>query len=163
MRNLRMKFFDHPWVFKTRRGWYRVTRVPSDVEHIYQRARRGWSDRDTYSMDYTIAQQLDEMFTSFIRHFEVDGHGAPMSFHEAIAEDQLPEEERDAIQDARDQEYITNLKTIRDGFREYHEYANKSSFDFESMEAYMDEDVRTFKNVKKSCTLMGEIFPGLWW
>lgn len=52
----------------------RVLDIPRDMRHLYQRATRGWSDRDTYNFD----EHLARVIAGGVRH--IKGHTRGVSF-----------------------------------------------------------------------------------
>lgn len=60
------------WKVRSPRDWYYSTK------YFIQRGRRGWSDRDTWSLDDHLAEILPPM----LRHLKEHKHGIPMAMFE---------------------------------------------------------------------------------
>jgi hypothetical protein len=77
--DLRREYQAKPWHYKTRmwfkRKWktYMVPAPHMKVKWFIQRGRRGWADRDTWSLDVYIATMLRDTLPYLAEH----GHGYP--------------------------------------------------------------------------------------
>ncbi|MCL2738756.1 MAG: hypothetical protein FWE30_04845 [Bacteroidales bacterium] len=58
------------------RIFYKIKEFPQDVKHIYQRARKGYSYRDLWSIDYWFMEIMPKMLTDFKKNL----HGCPAQF-----------------------------------------------------------------------------------
>ncbi|MCL2649488.1 MAG: hypothetical protein FWD60_00495 [Candidatus Azobacteroides sp.] len=58
------------------RIFYKIKEFPRDVKHIYQRARKGYSYRDLWSIDYWFMEIMPKMLTDFKKNL----HGCPAQF-----------------------------------------------------------------------------------
>ena len=54
----------------------KIKEFPQDVKHIYQRARKGYSYRDLWSIDYWFMEIMPKMLTDFKKNL----HGCPAQF-----------------------------------------------------------------------------------
>jgi hypothetical protein len=110
-------------------------------------------------MDYALARQLDGQFESFIKRFDEEQggfNGAPMSFSDAWTHDN-----DEAWMEAKNQEWLETLRTIRQGFRDYHMHFDNS------YKLSLEDDIvasqKVHDGVVESLRLMGEHWEGLWW
>ena len=58
------------------RIFYKIKELPQDIKHIYQRARKGYSYRDLWSIDYWFMEIMPKMLTDFKKNL----HGCPAQF-----------------------------------------------------------------------------------
>jgi hypothetical protein len=76
--------------YRVRRFWSRLCRWPGNrlqaLRMFYQRGRRGWSDGDASTLDYTVAKLLASMLAYHAAH----AHGFPGE-HANFPEGQTPE------------------------------------------------------------------------
>jgi len=54
----------------------KIKYFPQDVKHVYQRARKGYSFRDLWSIDYWFMEMMPKMLTDFKKNL----HGCPAQF-----------------------------------------------------------------------------------
>ena len=111
--------------------------VKRSVDYFIQRGRRGFSDRDLWSMDLYFARVLAEA----VGEFRKNTHGYPAYFESSVPGE--GEQEWDAI-----------LLRIQEGFQFY--VANSDGFD--SLVA----DSESEKRFKEAWDLMGEHYASLW-
>jgi len=58
------------------RIFYKIKEFPQDIKHIYQRARKGYSYRDLWNIDYWFMEIMPEMLTDLKKN----NRGCPMQF-----------------------------------------------------------------------------------
>jgi len=54
----------------------KIKEFPQDIKHRYQRAKKGYSYRDLWSIDYWFMEIMPEMLTEFKKNL----HGCPAQF-----------------------------------------------------------------------------------
>jgi hypothetical protein len=64
------RFFKNTKIFHPRDIYY-------DIKYFIQRGRRGWSDRDAWSIDWYLCEPT--MMPAFLHHLKAHKHGTPMS------------------------------------------------------------------------------------
>lgn len=87
-------YLTHPWVFVA--DFFRAIRLG------WQRATRGYSDTDTYSIDFFLIEMLPELFTQYRDNL----HGYPCTFTENEWDEYLTKN------------IIEPLKFVREVYRE---------------------------------------------
>ena len=58
------------------RIFYKIKEFPQNIKHIYQRAKKGYSYRDLWSIDHWFMEIMPEMLTEFKKNL----HGCPAQF-----------------------------------------------------------------------------------
>ena len=58
------------------RIYYKIKEFPQDVKHVYQRARKGYSYRDVWSIDYWFMRIMPKMLVDLKKNL----HGCPAQF-----------------------------------------------------------------------------------
>ena len=58
------------------RIFYKIKEFPQDVKHVYQRARKGYSYRDVWSIDYWFMEIMPKM----LEDLKKSKHGCPAQF-----------------------------------------------------------------------------------
>ena len=58
------------------RIFYKIKEFPSDIRHVYQRAKKGYSYRDLWSIDYWFMEMMPKMLTDYKKNL----HGCPAQF-----------------------------------------------------------------------------------
>jgi hypothetical protein len=71
------RFFANTKVFHPRDIYY-------DIKYFIQRGRRGWSDRDAWSIDWYLCEPT--MMPAFLRRLKAHKHGTPMTMFPTEAE-----------------------------------------------------------------------------
>lgn len=123
-----------------------VLATPRRIKGFIHRGRYGWAEQDTWSMDYSLAKQLDSMFRGFV---EVSKH----------------------IVDYDEDDTASIALDIADGFAAYVAYQDKewsTGIDpREDFDLYMDRDKEEYERaramVQRSCELMGQHWQRFWW
>lgn len=136
-----------------------IRNLPFTIRCLIHRARHGWSARDNWSMDFALAEELDGRFAEFITHFDGPDafNGPPMTMQ------QMWEKGEDREWMARhEQEWLSDLRTIRKGFRDYWMTA-ENSYKIEDIDERIQAEKDASDGVRKSLELMGKWWEGLWW
>jgi hypothetical protein len=144
--------------YRVIRAYEGVRAIPFEIRCFVHRGKHGWSVKDNWSMDYTLAKQLDTQFAEF--HTRFDGPdafcGAPMSFVEDwkhANDEQWMEEYRQA--------WLDDLRTIRKGFHDY--WVTQDNSWKLDMEQRMQAEKDASEGIRRSLSLMAKWWEGLWW
>lgn len=120
------------------RGKNNVVEFPYKVKHFIHRGRYGWATPDTWSMDYTLAKQLEGLFRNFV------------------------DASSDLIDYSQDTT-ATRALEIADGFKYYCDYQEREWNGDISIDEWEHEYDLAMAEVQKSCELMGKYWSHFWW
>ena len=116
------------WYYAPLRVWRAFLNIPWELKYATQRFLRGWSDKDTWSMDFYLLSILPEM----LKHLANNLNGCPASFYDESA----PENQR------LDKWKSVLLKAAK-GFEQRREWES----DYTEMLGYeWDDEKATFSN-----------------
>lgn len=140
------------------RGVSNVRDTPTNIKWFFHRGRHGWSPRENWSMDYALSKQLDEQFEEFIQYFDPESEkyccGGPVPANELLNED-FDEEANSAA-------FLADLKTIRQGFRNYRLNVD-NNHKIKNMQERIIADQLAHEGIEESFRLMAKHWEGLWW
>ena len=147
------------WYYAPLRWVKAVMYWPMNIKHAYQRVSRGWSDADTWGMDWHLARVIPQM----ARHLAKNLTGCPASLYD----DGVSEEDRL-------HKWKEILETMASGFEQkikwedeycemmglkYHEGIFKEP-EFKTLYDFKDKQINDEFN--KSMDLFKEYFWNLW-
>jgi len=136
-------------------GWWR------DIATFYRRGRYGWAPRDTWSLDYYLAQVLAGTLTHLSEH----GHGSPGTYpyHQAMVLtadgprlfDPLTDNYTDVICDHElwRADQARWAKAFQDILKSSHQ---------DDVNKWLDEEKRAYDAVSKALQEMSPWFGSLW-
>ena len=129
-----------------------VSQFFSEMKYAWQRAMRGWDERQTWSVDYHYSR----IFSELIPYFKKVNGGVPFSILEQVAGKRvlMGEETEDEFKQAS-QLWDDVLNEIADGFAYYYDH---------QMNFYENEDYELIdKKLNRSLELLVKHFRDLWW
>lgn len=131
------------------------------LKRAWQRCTRGWSDRDLWSLDYTIAKFALPRLIELKKQM----HGIPSSMFEKLPEDEYnhtPEQTKAAEKKWNDildeiifaMDYVANCRE--------HDYYPKKTWPEKTIKEDYDELLAVEKRVQDALLLFGTYFRNLW-
>jgi hypothetical protein len=134
--------------WSTYRFFKNVLDFPHDlyynIKYAYQRVIRGWSDRDTWSIDYHLSTIIPEM----MRHLKKVKHGIPTKcFEDPFSDTYSKEAEEKAI--AKWDEILDTIIYTFDTYKLISEH-----------NLIMAKDEEEKKSMQKFCDNMNKKYPG---
>jgi hypothetical protein len=73
----KIKYFWEDYIYyPCFRMWYNISDIPSEIKYFIQRGMRGYSDRDTWSIDYYLSSWMPGALKQMIKYGNsYPGHG----------------------------------------------------------------------------------------
>ena len=152
----------HPVRYRMWRIYYGITTNPKEhyyryiywpIKTSWQRSRRGWADRDVWSID----RHLDEIIPAMLERLRDKGHGYPAEFSE--------EGDWPGAKGGGAERWNEILDTIIRGFRAHRELVDMDYvYDFEryNLEIHRPREEDLEEEIKRGMDLFVKYYSDLW-
>ena len=149
--------FGYNWWYLIWHPWVIVREVWEEITFAWQRALRGWDDRQTWGVDYSYSKILGEL----ILRFKELNNAVPIPVIEKVTGEEYVLGEKgetpEQFQEACDL-WDDILEEMAEGFLYYHEH--KYDYDYEN---YNEHEKILSKKIERSLELFSEYFRHIWW